>query len=133
MPRKGIRCSRANCTANTLPSTPRSPKPPGMRMPSTDLNFRHAVKCSWRLRRRLELESPFFGFGDENIEILCTFSTTSSIDGGELSGDELLFSFLFSFLLSTSSRFELSIHTICSVRLQCSAAESSAFVTERYA
>ncbi len=35
MPRNGTRFSRANRTAATLPSTPRTPNPPGIRMPST--------------------------------------------------------------------------------------------------
>ena len=34
MPRNGIRCSRATRAAAILPSIPRPPKPPGMRMPS---------------------------------------------------------------------------------------------------
>ena len=34
-PRNGIRCSRAIRAAAILPSIPRSPKPPGIRMPST--------------------------------------------------------------------------------------------------
>ncbi len=35
MPKNGTRCSRANRTASILPSVPRSPKPPGTRMPCT--------------------------------------------------------------------------------------------------
>ncbi len=35
MPKKGILRSRAKRTASILPSVPRSPKPPGTRMPLT--------------------------------------------------------------------------------------------------
>ena len=35
MPKKGIFCSLAYRTAEIIPSMPRSPKPPGTKMPST--------------------------------------------------------------------------------------------------
>ena len=40
MPRNGIFCSRAIRAAAILPSIPRSPKPPGIRMPSTPCSAR---------------------------------------------------------------------------------------------
>jgi hypothetical protein len=34
MPKKGSSCSRAQRTASSMPSTPRTPKPPGISRPS---------------------------------------------------------------------------------------------------
>src|SRR3982750_824274 len=42
MPRYGTPRSRANLAARILPSTPRMPKPPGIRMPSHSSSWRSA-------------------------------------------------------------------------------------------
>mmetsp|Transcript_10287 Transcript_10287/g.38139 ORF Transcript_10287/g.38139 Transcript_10287/m.38139 type:complete len:353 (+) Transcript_10287:527-1585(+) len=42
IPRNGVLDSRAYCAARIFPSVPRSPNPPGTRMPSTDLTLPHA-------------------------------------------------------------------------------------------
>ena len=45
-PRNGIFCSRAIRAAAILPSIPRSPKPPGIRMPSTSESAARASPSS---------------------------------------------------------------------------------------
>jgi len=46
IPKKGILRVRANSIAWTLPSVPRSPKPPGTRMPSTSSRCPSMPSCS---------------------------------------------------------------------------------------
>ncbi|KAG1254022.1 hypothetical protein G6F66_015065 [Rhizopus arrhizus] len=48
MPKYGTCCARANFEVSTLPSKPRSPKPPGTRMPSTSASAAMSVPSrSW--------------------------------------------------------------------------------------
>ena len=56
-PRKGIFCSRAQRMARTLPSTPRSPKPPGTSTPATPAARGHLLRSMPSVFQRIQRTS----------------------------------------------------------------------------